>query len=126
MPAQAVAFAYLDFPRFFDRTYRLARPFITLSFAFSPEAGVQFDAGKLPPVESIARHLNPTVLSVTRAKDRTMVCSAGTVTLPELLLTMTAASSGMRLPELSGILPGSAKRSPPPKRPPTAPHVQTP
>jgi hypothetical protein len=118
MPPQASTFAYLDFPRLFERAYRLARPVITLSLAFSPEIGAQFDAGKLPPVEGIARHLKPIVLSATRADDRTVIESEGSVTMPELLLVIGGASAASRFPQLSGILPGSPKvpLSPAPQR----------
>lgn len=110
VPEKAAAFAYLDFQRLFERVYRMARPFITLSLAFSAEAGAQFDAGKLPPVESIAKHLSATVLTQTRIDGGTLIESIGSLTIPEILLGVGSGAAASGLPELSGAIPGLPKR----------------
>lgn len=115
VPDQVAAFAYLDFQRLFERVYRIARPFITLSLAFSAEAGAQFDAGKLPPVEAISKHLGPTVLTQTRVEGGMVIASVGSLTIPELLLSLGAASTASGLPDLAGMIPGGIPRPAPAK-----------
>jgi hypothetical protein len=111
VPPQATAFGYLDFRRLFERTYRMARPFITLSLAFSPDLGTQFDAGKLPPVEAISKHLSATVLSEVRTPDGFILDSYGTLTLPNLFFGLGAAGMAAGLPKLEGMLPGNLQHS---------------
>jgi hypothetical protein len=122
IPKKAAAFGYLDFQRLFERVYRMARPFITLSLAFSAEAGAQFDAGKLPPVEAISNHLSATVLTQYQTEDGTVIESMGTLTIPQLLLGMAAGTAASGLPDVAGVISGN--RSPaanPPKVPSPAP-----
>ncbi len=114
VPREAVAFGYLDFQRLFERVYRMARPFITLSLAFSAEAGAQFDAGKLPPVEAVSKHLSATVITQTRTEDGMLIESIGSLTLPELLFGISAGGIASGLPDLSAALGGGAKRATPP------------
>jgi len=115
IPEQASAFGYLDLPRLFERVYRMARPFITLSLAFSAEAGAPFDAGKLPPGEVISKHLSATVLSQSRNEGGMIIESSGSITLPELLLGVGAGGIATGLPDLSGVVPGGLNRAAPPK-----------
>lgn len=119
-PEQALAFGYLDFQRLFERVYRMARPFITLSLAFSAEAGAQFDAGKLPPVEAISKHLSATVLAQSRVEGGTLIESVGSLTFPELLLGLGAAGTAAEIPDFSGLLPKGAKRGAPATPPGTS------
>ncbi len=112
IPDRAVAFAYLDFQRLFERTYRMARPVITLSLAFSSEAGAQFDAGKLPPVEAITKHLSPTVLTQTRIEGGTVIESVGSLTIPELLVGVAWGAAASGLSDLSSMIPGGSKSGP--------------
>lgn len=111
VPEQATAFGYLDFRRLFERVYRMTRPFITLSLAFSPEAGAAFDAGKLPPVDAISKHLGASVLTQSRIEGGTVIESVGSLTIPELLLGLGAGATASGLPDLSGVIPGGIPRS---------------
>jgi hypothetical protein len=111
IPEQSSAFGYLDFPRLFDRVYRVARPFISLSLAFSANAGAQFDAGKLPPADAISKHLSATVFSQSPIAGGTVIESTGSVTIPELLLSVGAGGAATGLPDLSGMLPGGLNRA---------------
>ena len=117
VPDRASAFGYLDFPRLFERAYRMARPFITLSLAFSANAAAQIDAGKLPPVEAISKHLGATVLTQTRIDGGTVIESIGSVTLPELFLAIGAGGNAAGLPSLAGALPGGTNKLAPQKPP---------
>jgi hypothetical protein len=123
-PEQAQAFAYLDFQRLFERVYRMARPFITLSLAFSAEAGAQYDAGKLPPVQAVSKHFGASVLTQSQIEGGTVIESIGSVTIPELLLGVGAAMAASGLPDFSSALPGSApaksRKLPPVSAPPPA------
>ena len=120
IPAGASAFGYLDFPRLFERVYRMTRPFITLSLAFSVEAGAQWDAGKLPPVEAISKHLSASVIAQSRSEHGVLIESIGSLTLPELLFGVSASTLASGLPDLSGVLPTGLKAPATPK-PTTAP-----
>ena len=86
LPSSPATFVYLDFQRLFERGYRLARPFITLSLAFSPESAAQIDAGKLPPVDSIARHLGPLLVTQTRVDSGLLIETTGSITFTDLLI----------------------------------------
>jgi hypothetical protein len=103
VPDQAAAFGYLDVKQLFERLYRMARPFITLSLAFSAEAGTQLDAGKLPPVESISKHLSAAVFSVSKTATGTLIESAGSLTVPELLAGAGAIGAATGLPDSTAV-----------------------
>ncbi len=106
---QAGAMGYLDFPRLFERVYRMARPFLTLSLAFSPEAGTQFDAGKLPPAEAISKHLSPIVATQTQTAGGTLIESSGTVTVTDLFLGLAVGGLATAPPGMKSMLPGGLK-----------------
>lgn len=112
VPEQVSAFGIVDFKRLFERVYRMARPFITLSVAFSAEAGAQIDAGKLPSVESISDYLSTIVLTQSRIEDGTVIESVGSITLPELLFGVGAGGMATALPDLSKMLPVGIKGTP--------------
>ncbi|HYR59697.1 MAG TPA: DUF3352 domain-containing protein [Chthoniobacteraceae bacterium] len=120
----ATAFAYLDFRRLFERVYTMARPFVTLSLAFSGEAGSEFDSGKLPPVVAISKHLSAIAVVQSARNDGILIESLGTLTFPELLLGGAAAAASAA-PDFPNTIPGklklpafpSQKASPPPKSP---------
>jgi hypothetical protein len=109
VPEWGAAFGYHDFPRLFERLYRMARPFITLSLAFSPESGAQFDAGKLPPVNAISKHLNATVLTQTHVKGGMVIESTGSLTFPELVMSVGLGGMASGLPDLPGLGLGGLK-----------------
>ncbi len=102
----ASALGYVDFEHLFARIYRLARPVITLSIAFSPDVGAHFDAGKLPLAETISKHLAPLVVFQTRQEHGLLIESTGTVTFAELGLALAAAGGGSGMSGLSGLIPG--------------------
>lgn len=110
IPEQVSAFAYLDFQRLFERAYRMTRPFITLSLAFSAEAGAQFDAGKLPPVDAISKHLGATVFTQSQIEGGMLIESIGSITIPQLLVGVGSGAVASGLPDLSSVIPGRPVR----------------
>ena len=125
LKAPPLSLAYLDFQDLFERVYRLSRPFLTLSLAFSSAAATQFDAGKLPPAEAISRHLGPLIVTQTRHESGLLIESTGSITFTELMLGASAGAMASGLAQLPALLPGlgSGKGGLPsaPARPPATP-----
>lgn len=110
-PADASAVGYLDFQSLFERGYRMARPFITLSLAFSAEGNAQFDAGKLPPVESLSKHLGPTGLSQRTTPEGTLIDSIGSIGFAPIFLGAAWGGMANAGANLEGLLPGGLGRA---------------
>ncbi len=128
LPATQASFLYLDFQRLFERVYRLSRPFITLSLAFSGEAAAHFDAGKLPPVDAITNHLGPLIVTQTRHEHGVIIESTGSITLTELMLASSAGALSSSWSQFAGQIPGllPEKSAAPRKRRPPSPATPSP
>lgn len=76
------AFAYLDAKTFFERAYGVLKPAAVMGAAFlAPQVADYVDLGKLPAVETISKHLSPTLYSQTVDAQGVKMESTGTVTL---------------------------------------------
>ncbi|MEA3210243.1 MAG: hypothetical protein QOE70_3300 [Chthoniobacter sp.] len=115
------AFGYLDSQKLFDHAYGILRPFITMSLAFSPDTGSYIDAGKLPSAGAVSKHLSPSVLSQSTAKNGTLIESAGTLTFDQLLLASIGWGVAAALPTAQNFLSPAASPSAPadPQLPPS-------
>ncbi len=79
-----VTSAYLDTKAMFEKTYGLLRPYAIMGAAFLPPKNTEYvDLNKLPEIDTIARHLSPTVLSQNVDKDGSKLESVGTLTFPQ-------------------------------------------
>ena len=102
--APTSGFAYIDLRTLFERGYGPLKSLLGVSLAFSSEAGQHLDAGKLPPAETISRHLGPIVYSQATTEQGTLIESTGPVTFNQVLLAATAGVIGTTLPAMEAAL----------------------
>ena len=81
VPAPTNAFVYIDTALLYTRLDAALRPMLLMSAAFMPAISDYVDVGKLPPPETVAKHLNPIVSSQRYEGDGYMTESVGPVTL---------------------------------------------
>ncbi|MDQ3621096.1 MAG: hypothetical protein M3463_01195 [Verrucomicrobiota bacterium] len=105
-------FGYVDLKAVFERFYGTFRPVLAASLAFSGETGRYFDAGKLPPAETIAQHLRPIVYSQAATVEGRLLESTGTLTLNQALVGIIAAAGATALPSMDKMLSGGMKLDP--------------
>ncbi len=91
------SFGFLDTKGLFERAYPLARQIAMLGSALLPKASGFWDPAKIPPTETIARHLTPIVYSQTRLPDGYLIESSGPVTMDQAALVAAGAFLGPRL-----------------------------
>ena len=80
-----LAFGYLDSATVFTRTYNLLRPTLIFAAALVPQVGEHADLSKLPPANSVAKHLEPVVFSQRTLGDGVLYESRGTVTMNQFM-----------------------------------------
>ena len=102
--APTSGFGYIDLRTLFERGYGPLKSLLGVSLAFTSEAGQYLDAGKLPPAETISRHLTPIVYSQTTTEHGTLIESIGPVTFNQILLAATAGVIGTTLPTMEAAL----------------------
>ena len=102
--APTSGFGYIDLRTLFERGYGPLKSLLGVSLAFSAEAGQYLDAGKLPPAETISRHLGPIVYSQATTEHGTLIESTGPVTFNQILLAATAGVIGTTLPAMEAAL----------------------
>src|SRR5438309_1859051 len=81
VPAPTDAFVYIDTALLYTRLDAALRPMLLMSAAFMPAISDYVDVGKLPPPETVAKHLSPIVSSQRYEGDGYMTESVGPVTL---------------------------------------------
>jgi len=81
VPAPTNGFVYLDTKLLYTRLDAALRPMLLVSTAFMPAISDYVDATKLPPSESVTRHLTPMVSTQFYDKDGYVTESTGPVTL---------------------------------------------
>jgi len=83
-------FAFIDTRAVFERAYTVLRPVILFGAQVMPGAADMIDTGKLPQMETIARHLPPVILSQQRLEDGVFLESSGPVTVSQLAIAAAA------------------------------------
>lgn len=91
-------FGYLDAAALFERAYRMLRPVITMSLAFSEETGSYIDAGRMPAAETISKHLTPSVFSQSAVEGGALFESTGTLTFNQVLIGAVGSAVAAALP----------------------------
>ncbi len=104
MTAPTSGFGYIDLRTLFVRGYGPLKSLLGVSLAFSSEAGQHLDVGKLPPAETISRHLTPIVYSQAATPQGTLIESTGPVTFNQILLAATAGVIATALPSMEAAL----------------------
>ena len=102
--APTSGFGYIDLKTLFERGYGPLKSLLGVGLAFTDEAGQYFDAGKLPPAETISRHLGPIVYSQATTAQGTLIESTGPVTFNQVLLGAVAGVIGATLPSMEAAL----------------------
>ena len=102
--APTSGFGYIDLRTLFERGYAPLKSLLGVSLAFSSEAGQYLDAGKLPPAETISRHLGPIVYSQATTEHGTLIESTGPVTFNQVLLAATAGVIATTMPAMEAAL----------------------
>ncbi len=93
VPAPTGAFVYVDTALLYSRLDAALRPMLLMSAAFMPAISDYVDVGKLPPPETVAKHLSPIVSSQRYDRDGYVTESVGPVTFSE-------AAIGLALPAI--------------------------
>ena len=97
-------FGYIDLRTLFERGYAPLKSLLGVSLAFSSEAGQYLDAGKLPPAETISRHLGPIIYSQATTEHGTLIESTGPVTFNQILIGATAGVIATTMPAMEAAL----------------------
>ena len=93
LPAPTNFFAYIDTALLYSRLDASLRPMLLMAAAFVPAVGGSIDPGKLPPPETVAKHLSPIVSSQTYDRDGYVAESIGPITLDQLAIAVAILSS---------------------------------
>src|SRR5215471_18509160 len=93
LPAPTNFFAYIDTALLYSRLDASLRPMLLMAAAFVPAVGGSIDPGKLPPPETVAKHLSPIVSSQTYDRDGYVAESIGPITLDQLGIAVAILSS---------------------------------
>ena len=80
VPAAQEAFTYIDPALIYERVDATLRPVLFMSAAFLPGLADTIDLNKLPPAETITKHLSPIVMSQRYDGDGYVSESVGPVT----------------------------------------------
>ena len=105
-------FAYLDLKSLFERSYGTLRPFLAMQLMFTPDAGKYIDAGKLPEVDVISKHLAPSVYSQSVTEEGTLVESTGTLTLNQVMVGLVGGAVVAAFPMIENSFAGGLKLDP--------------
>jgi hypothetical protein len=81
VPNPTTGFVYIDAALLYSRLDAALRPILLMSAAFMPAMSDYVDVTKLPPAETVTKHLSPIVLSQRYERDGYLTESIGPVTL---------------------------------------------
>jgi hypothetical protein len=92
VPAPTDSFGYVDLRLLYSRLDAAIRPLLLLGAAFMPGITNDVDVAKLPPAETITKHLSPIVLSHRYEHDGYIAESIGPITANEAVLLVGIAA----------------------------------
>ena len=95
VPAGKQAFSYIDSGLIYTRLDATLRPILLWSAAFLPGAADTVDLNKLPPPETITRHLSPIVMSQRYDGDGYLAESVGPITMWQTIAGIASAGTLM-------------------------------
>jgi hypothetical protein len=120
VPEPQQMFAWLDLPALYRRLDATLRPFLQISAAFMPDAAGRFDVNKLPPAETVAKHLSPVVASQSYVEGGYRSESVGTITIGQAAVLGAGGYVGWQIFQKQGGVPGIWKTIPKPMPSPGA------
>src|SRR5207245_2782604 len=92
-PLAKQAFSYIDSGMIYTRLDATLRPILLWSAAFLPGAAGTVDLNKLPPPETITRHLSPIVMSQSYDADGYLAESVGPITMWQTIAGVASAGT---------------------------------
>lgn len=93
VPTAQQAFAYVDPALIYTRFDATLRPLLVMGAAFLPGIADTVDLSKLPPADTIAKHLSPIVMSQSYDRDGYVAESVGSVPLYQTILGAVTTGS---------------------------------
>jgi hypothetical protein len=114
LPAPTNFFAYVDLALLYSRLDATLRPLLMMGAAFMPGVNDHVDLGRVPPVETVTKHLSPIVSSQRYERDGYVTESIGPITLNQTGIALVALSvlGGQRGGWLNGLGGFTAPSSP--------------
>jgi len=94
VPDPSQIFVYLDLAGFYSRLDAAVRPILLVGAALVPGLSERLDPNKLPPTESVTKHLSPVVASTSYVNGGYRSESVGTITIEQAAIAGTAAYVG--------------------------------
>ena len=91
LPRPTNFFAYIDMARLYSRLDATLRPMLLFGAAFLPAISDRVDLDKLPPPETVTKHLSPIVSSQRYERDGYVAESIGPVTFNQVTLALAVA-----------------------------------
>ena len=95
VPAADSAFNYVDTKLLYERVDASLRPLWLMGATFYPALGKTVDLSKMPPPETIAKHLSPIVMSQRYDEDGYVTESVGPVTFRQATLGLAGMVGGL-------------------------------
>jgi hypothetical protein len=92
VPTPTDSFAYVDLALLYSRLDAAVRPLLMLGAAFLPAIANDVDVGKLPPPDTITKHLSPIVSSLRYERDGYIAESVGPITANQAALLIGLAA----------------------------------
>jgi hypothetical protein len=93
VPPAKQAFSYIDSALIYARLDAALRPILLWSAAFLPGAADTVDLNKLPPSETITKHLSPIVMSQSYDTDGYLAESVGPITMWQTIAGVASAGT---------------------------------
>ncbi len=105
VPKAETTLAYLDTKAVFEQTYGVWRGQAMMLVLFMPAVTQYVDLAKLPQTETIAKHLQPSILSGTYEGEGALFESTGTVTVYQGIIGLSGAAGAAIVPLTKGGFP---------------------
>ncbi len=113
VPAADSAFNYVDTKLLYQRVDASLRPLLLMGATFYPALGKTVDLSKMPPPETIAKHLSPIVMSQRYDEDGYVTESVGPVTFRQATLGLAGTVGGLVVYFREGLKAGGPWQSAP-------------
>jgi hypothetical protein len=120
VPEPQQMFAWLDLPTLYGRLDATLRPLLQISAAFVPDASERFDVNKLPPAETVRKHLSPVVASQSYVDGGYRSESVGSITLGQAVVLGVGGYIGSQFFQKHADIPAMWRIGPAPNATPTS------
>jgi hypothetical protein len=94
----SAAFGYIDSKALFENVYGIGSNALKMMALFNPRIGDYADMSKLPPAETISKHLGPVVYSQSSDADGLLVESVGPVTFNQAVFGAAVGAGAAAIP----------------------------